>query len=117
MKKTFPIEVPDRKPARVIDAIKKDVRKYLKRERRKTLPEGEDFWDFDCRVGRESEGAEAVHVAAIIDSIDVAATENWTAIYIEILARPRQRTRKTVDESHDGGAVDSQDSEETSQID
>ena len=51
MRKIFPLEVPKHAPPRVIEAIKSDVRKYLKRERRKALPEGVDFWDFDCQVG------------------------------------------------------------------
>ena len=40
MRKTFPLEHPKLKPARVIDSIKNKVRKYLKRERSKTLPKG-----------------------------------------------------------------------------
>ena len=36
---------------RVLDAVKHDVRKYVKRERGKTLPAGFDQWDFTCRVG------------------------------------------------------------------
>ena len=46
MRKIFPLEVHGLKPPRVIESIKHDVRKYLKRERRKALPEDVDFWDF-----------------------------------------------------------------------
>ena len=52
MKKVFPFSAPGHQPPRVVAAIKSDVRKYVKRERRKPLPEGVDFWDFDCKVGR-----------------------------------------------------------------
>jgi hypothetical protein len=39
MKKTFSMTDPRHKAPRVVAAIKSDVRKYLKRERRKALPE------------------------------------------------------------------------------
>ena len=51
MKKTFNLTHPKLQVSRVIEAIKYEVKKYLKRERNKTLPEGVDFWDFDCRFG------------------------------------------------------------------
>ena len=47
MRKTYPLHIDGRHPDRVLDAVKHDVRKYLKRERRRDLPEGADFWDFD----------------------------------------------------------------------
>jgi hypothetical protein len=94
MKKTFPFESPPHKPPRVIEGIKHDVRKYLKRERRKSLPEGVDFWDFDCRTGKDAESAEVTHVEEIANAIDSAVKESWPAIYIEILAAQGKRTSK-----------------------
>ena len=57
MKKTFPFKVPGIADPRVIESIKNDARKYVKRERRKTLPEGFDLWDFNCKVGPDSASA------------------------------------------------------------
>lgn len=94
MKKTFPFENPPHKPPRVIEGIKHDVRKYLKRERRKPLPEGVDFWDFKCRVGKNAESAELTHVEEIGNVIDRVSNAGWSAIYIEILAEPRKRMAK-----------------------
>ena len=94
MRKTFPLEVPGLKPPRVIDSIKNEVRKYLKRERRKILPDEADFWDFSCQIGPDSDSPKAAHVKEINAAIDTAARENWNAIYIEILAKPGRRTRK-----------------------
>lgn len=94
MKKLFPFEVDGLKPARVIDSIKNEVRRYVKRERRKDLSEGVDFWDFDCRVGPDREDPADSHVAALNGAIDLAATEGWAAIYIEILAKPGHRQAK-----------------------
>lgn len=94
MKKTFPFENPPHQPQRVVEAIKANIRKYIKRERRKALPEGVDFWDFDCRSGKESTNAKVLHVAELIAAIDNASKEGWSEIYIEILAKPGIRTRK-----------------------
>jgi hypothetical protein len=93
MKKTFPFEMPNHKPPRVIEAIKAEINKYIKRERRKPLPEGVDFWDFDCRTGKDAEFAVPVHVSEITKPIDTASQENWAAIYIEILAKQGHRTK------------------------
>ena len=96
MKKSFPVEVPGKKAPRVIESIKNEVRKYLKRERRKTLPTGVDFWDFDCRVGQDSNSAATTHVAEINKAIDkVVSNTNSTSVYVEILAKPGHRSAKS----------------------
>lgn len=94
MKKTFPLEDPPHQPARVVEGIKSKIRKYVKRERRKSLVEGADFWDFDCRAGKERESSKEIHEAELIQAVDTAATEGWKEIYIEILAKPGYRTKK-----------------------
>ena len=43
MKKTFSFAHPKKKRPRVADSIKHEVKKYIKRERNKTLPEDVDF--------------------------------------------------------------------------
>lgn len=94
MKKTFPIIVPKNEPARVVESIKSELRKYVKRERKKKLPEGVDFWDFDCKVGPNAEEAADLHVAEINEAIDHALAEKWDAVYFEVAAKPGIRTRK-----------------------
>ena len=98
MKKSFPLEDPKHQPARVIESIKAEVRKYLKREHRKPLPEGVDFWDFDCRAGKTADTAETIHISEIIKPIDTAGLEKWDAIYIEILAKPGHRAKPAAQE-------------------
>ncbi|MBG7608036.1 MAG: hypothetical protein IZT59_08435 [Verrucomicrobia bacterium] len=93
MKKSFSLEDPKHKPARIVESIKAEVRKYLKREHRKALPEDVDFWDFDCRAGKDAETAEVVHVSEIVKPIDTASQEKWDSIYIEILAKPGHRAK------------------------
>ncbi len=92
MKKTFPLHVPGKADPRVVDAIKHDVRKYVKRERRKILPEGFTLWLFDCRVGATPDTAEPVELDRTSAAIDaVVAAEGSTHVYVEILARAGNR--------------------------
>ncbi len=92
MKKTFSLTSPLHQPARVVEQIKSDVRKYVKRERKKRLPEGVDFWDFDCKVGQGTAEPESKHIEEIIPAIDVAAAAGCESVHIEILAKPGHRT-------------------------
>jgi hypothetical protein len=94
MKKTFPLNVPGHQPPRVVAAIKADIRKYVKRERRKALPEGVDFWDFDCKLGQGGEAPVVKHVEDLIPAIDDAAAKACESVYIEILAKPGVRAKK-----------------------
>jgi hypothetical protein len=94
MRKNFPLHIDGRHPDRVLDAVKNDVRKYLKRERRRDLPEGVDFWDFDCKCGLQAADAEVVHLSALIAAIDALAKAQATSVYVEILAKHGKRTPK-----------------------
>ena len=91
MKKIFPLTSPNHQPARVVEQIKSDVRKYVKRERKKALPEGVDFWDFDCKFGATQEAAAPVHLAEITGLIDGVVAESGKQFYIEILAKHGHR--------------------------
>jgi hypothetical protein len=91
MKKTYPLAVEGRHPDRVLDAVKHDIRRYLKRERRRPLPEGVDFLDFDCRFGRDAQSAQTAELSALIGLVDAAARDGATQVYVELLARPGQR--------------------------
>lgn len=91
MKKLFPLNVPGHQPPRVIEQIKSDVRKYVKRERKKKLPEGVDFWDFDCRIGPDEPGATKKHVEELVKAIEETAVNDKETVYIEILAKPGHR--------------------------
>ncbi len=94
MKKTFQLTHPKIKVPRLVDSVKNDVRKYLKRERKKKLPEGVDYWDFDCKFGPTAEEAKVIHVAEIGKCIDAAETDQLESFYVEIQAKPANRTKK-----------------------
>ncbi|MFT6914493.1 MAG: putative transcriptional regulator [Motiliproteus sp.] len=92
MRKTFVLTHEKIKVARLIEAAKHDVKKYLKRERNKTLPEGADYWDFDCKFGLTREEASSIEQAQINKFIDTAETAQTESFYLEILAKPGYRT-------------------------
>ena len=98
MKKTFKLTHPKTKVPRLVEAVKYEVKKYLKRERRKDLPKGADFWDFDCRMGVDEESSEVVHVYDINKAIDQAELKQLEFFYLEILAKPGRRIKKPREE-------------------
>ncbi len=95
MKKTFKLTHPQIKVPRLVEAIKHEVRKYLRRERRKTIPEGVDFWDFDCRFGVDEASSDVIHVSDIDKSIDQVEPKQLESFYLEILAKPGHRNKKS----------------------
>ena len=99
MKKTFNLTHKKIKLPRLVDAIKHEVKKYLKRERRKTLPEDADYWDFDCRFGVDEESSEVIHVSEINKSISWAESEKLDSFYLEVMVKPCSRTRTSEIES------------------
>lgn len=94
MKKTFKMTHEKIKRERLVEAIRHEIKKYIKRERNKSLPDGVDFWDFDCKFGPDPENAKEIHVAEITKSIDQAQELQLEAFYLEILAKPGHRTKK-----------------------
>ena len=95
MKKTFPLSVPGKHPDRVVDAVKNDLRKYLRRENRRKLPEGVDYWDFDCRIGSDADTAPVVKPGDIIPGVDAAVKAGLASVYVEILVKPVTRPPRT----------------------
>ncbi|MDP4534725.1 DUF6172 family protein [Alkalimonas collagenimarina] len=87
MKKTFALTHPKLKPARWVDAIKHEIKKYLNRERRKALPDGMGYWTFDCRFGASKDVAEKVFPSDINKQIDAAVAQELPEFYVEIIAR------------------------------
>ncbi len=88
MKKSFKLTAENKAPARQVDAVKHEIKKYIARERRKTVAENADFWDFDCKFGDDAGSAKTISVADINKAIDATVSEEKEAFYIEILAKP-----------------------------
>jgi hypothetical protein len=93
MKKTFKLTHEKIKIPRLVDAIKHEVKKYIKRERRRALPESADYWDFDCRFGADEASSKVIHLSEINKSISWAESEQLKSFYLEILAKPCTRNK------------------------
>ena len=93
MKKTFALRPEGKHPDRVLDALKNELRKYVKRERRRDLPAGADFWDFDAKLGVDETCAETVHANALIGQLDALAQTGASQVYVELLVKPATRQR------------------------
>ena len=98
MKKTFSFTHPKKKRPRVVEAIKYELKKYIKRERNKALPEDVDFWDFDCRYGADEASCDIIHVSEINKVISEADVEGLDTFFLEVLVKPGKRTKKPEEE-------------------
>ena len=99
MKKTFALTHPKLQPARLVDAIKHDIKKYLARERRKQLPDGADYWTFDCRFGATEDVAKKIFTSEINKHIDAAVEQELASFYMEILAKAGQHAPRADEDS------------------
>ena len=94
MKKTFNLIHPKIKYPRMVEGSKNEIRKYIKRERRNELPDGVDFWDFDCRFGDTEADAKKIHLAEIDACINDAEKRELKSFYAEILRKEGIRGKK-----------------------
>jgi Family of unknown function (DUF6172) len=94
VRKTFQLNIEGKNRDRVLEATKHEIRKYVKRQRRVPLPEGVDFWDFDCQFGTSKETATVVHFATITSLIDAVAQAGGDSFYLELLAREGHRSAR-----------------------
>ncbi|MGB5505380.1 MAG: DUF6172 family protein [Sulfurovum sp.] len=88
MKKIFKLTDEKKHEDRVLEAVKHEIRKYVKREKKKKLPDANmTYWDFDCKVGATSDSAKAVDFDALIKELDGVKATGATECYVEILAK------------------------------
>jgi len=93
LKKIFHLRQENKNPARLLESIKHEIRKYMKRERNKKLPSDATYWDFDCRFGQNSEAAERLSASGIINALDKAHVEGWEQCYVEIIAKASYKAK------------------------
>lgn len=98
MKKTIALSHPKKNIDRLVDSIKHDINKYIKRERNKQLPKEADYWDFDCKYGNTEAEAQDVHYKELNKCIDGAVKEGLESFYLEILARAATRNTNEDDD-------------------
>jgi len=97
MKKIFQLKQENKHPDRVIDSIKNEIRKYLKRERKKKLPGDAIFWDFDCRFGQNKEESQILPASALVNALDSAKEKDWAECYVEIFAKASYKKEEITD--------------------
>jgi hypothetical protein len=105
MKKTFSLVHPKIKPARLVDSAKFEIKKYLKRERKKKLPEGFECWFFDCKFGVNEAEAVVVDLNEINTLMNKALAEELESFYLEILARPVLKPARSNKDPEEGLTV------------
>jgi hypothetical protein len=93
MKKNFPLTAPNKAPARQVDSVKHEIKKYISRERKKLVPESFDFWDFDCKFGEDQAMAKTILVSEINKAIDLIVSLDKQTFYIEIIAKPGHKIK------------------------
>jgi len=91
VRKTYLLNIEGKHRDRLLDAAKHDIRKYVKRERRRALPAGVDFWDFDCKFGSSESTAAGVHFATLIGLIDSLVAEGGEQFYVEVVTKQGHR--------------------------
>ena len=99
MKKTFKIKQEKLKPDRAVDAIKNELRKYVKREKKKDLPNKKTmYWDFDCKFGKNAELAKVCEFDDILTELSSVVKADWSECYIEVMAKAVDKPLKEEDE-------------------
>ncbi len=99
MKKVFKLTDPKKHADRVLEAIKHDIRKYVKREKRKELEEKETtYWDFDCKMGVTDKEAEIIEYKDLLKALETVQSTGATQVYIEIMAKVVAKPPKPIEE-------------------
>lgn len=94
MKKTFQLTASNKAPQRVIESIKHEIRKYIKREKNKKLPDGFDMWIMDCKFAQDENEPKEIRFVDITKSIDMAQEENAKTIYVELVSKAVKKEKK-----------------------
>ncbi|AEF53338.1 DUF6172 family protein [Marinomonas posidonica] len=94
MKKTFALSHPKLSYQRVIEVAKNEVKKYIKQERARALPEGADFWGFNCKFGQVESKAREIHEGDINVNISSAQSQHWKSFYLEVVPTPKTRMKR-----------------------
>jgi hypothetical protein len=94
MKKIFKLKVENKTIERQADTIRAEVKKYLKRERNKKLPDKFDNWAFDCKIGESSDKNHNIKSENISKGIENFVKVEAEEFYLEIIARAEVKPSK-----------------------
>jgi len=100
MKKIFKLTDEKKHEDRVLEAVKNDIRKYVKREKKKDLPDKKlMYWDFDCKVGASADDAKVIAYEELIKGLDAVKATGATEVYVEVLAKTVEKPVKVEEDS------------------
>ena len=95
MKKSFKLTDEKKHEDRVLEAVKNEIRKYAKREKKKTLSDKATmYWDFDCKVGATSDDAKVLAFEELIKALDALKATGSSEVYVEIIAKEVEKPVK-----------------------
>jgi len=94
MKKIFKLKVENKNPDRLLEAIKHEIRKYIKREKRKPLSEDVDFWKLECKFAKNDDIPSEINFEDIMGHINKAASQDCDSFYMEIISTKGKNTIK-----------------------
>lgn len=94
MKKRFLLTDTKKAPQRVLEAIKNDIRKYIKREKRKPLPTGTNFWHIGCKFAKNENELVDIKFEDIMKHINEASQEKCESFLIELVATALKKEQK-----------------------
>jgi hypothetical protein len=99
VKKVFQLTDPKKHADRVLEAVKHDIRKYTKREKRKELADPEStYWDFDCKIGATEAEAETIAYKELLKALETIQSTGAAEVYIEIMAKAVPKPPKPIKE-------------------
>ena len=99
MKKIFKLTDQKKHEDRVLDGVKHEIRKYVKREKNKKLPDSKyTYWGFDCKIGATPASAKTVDLESLIKELDAVKASGATECYVEILAKVVDKPLKETDD-------------------
>jgi hypothetical protein len=115
MKKRFALTNTKKAPERVLEGIKNDIRKYIKREKRKTLPEDTNFWKIDCKFAKNDDELIDIKFEDIMKNINMASEEKCESFLIELVASAVMKEPKKVEKTQEENIQDDEVSEEVNE--
>jgi len=92
LKKIFKLREGDKNPDRIVEKIKHQLRKYLKREKKKKIEALNSFCDFECRFGIDEENSKKVSFNDVIQLLDKAREDDLRECYVEIVAVIKEKS-------------------------
>ena len=99
MKKIFKLTDEKKHEDRVLDGIKNDIRKYVKREKKKDLTDKKTmYWDFDCKIGATVEEAKVVIYEELIKGLDMVKATGSKEVYVEVMAKEVEKPEKPIED-------------------